>query len=106
MVAPTGTGQLHAFMIGLDNQVWHNMQTDTTGSTWTGWNLLSSSGDAAKNLVVAQDGTGRLHAFAIGLSRFPWLTTPQMLPERGNPAGGGRWYPTPLTLADGRVVVM
>lgn len=100
-------GRLRAFMIGLDHQLWHNDQTSTRlGSRWSGWNWLSSAGDKAKNLVVEKDGAGRLHAFAIGISRFPWLATPQMLPERGNPAGGGRWYPTPLTLPDGRVAVM
>jgi hypothetical protein len=106
-VVANADGRLHAFMIGMDDQVWHNDQTGTgLGSAWTGWNYLSSRYDEAKDLAIANDGAGRVHAFAVGMRRFPWIATPQLLPERGNPAGGGRWYPTPLTLGDGRIVVM
>src|SRR5205807_1760207 len=69
-VAQHADGRLHAFMIGMDNQVWHDEQ-NATG--WTGWNGLSSSGERAKNLVVARDADGRLHVFAIGTGRWPWV---------------------------------
>ena len=108
-VATHPDGRMHAVMVGLDDQVWHNEQKAVgVSAAWTGWGVLSSTGDKAKGLAVACDGAGRLHAFAIGIGRSPWLATQQMLPERNMQpeAGGGRWYPTPLTLPDGRVVVM
>jgi hypothetical protein len=102
-VAQHADGRLHAFMIGMDNQMWHNEQ-NTSG--WGGWNILSSSGDRAKSLVATRDDDNRLHAFAIGIGRSPWIDVSLMLPERNSSNGGGRWYPTPVTLPDGRVAVM
>jgi hypothetical protein len=67
VVVQNDDGRLHAFMIGMDDQIWHNDQTGTgLGSAWTGWNFLSQQGDRAESLVVAQNGDGRLHAFMIG----------------------------------------
>jgi hypothetical protein len=34
----------------------------------------------------------------------PWSTTGSLNPERGQTSGGGSWYPTLLTLPDGRVL--
>src|SRR3712207_2311527 len=69
VVAQNGDGRLHAFMIGMDDQIWHNDQEGAAlGSAWTGWNFLSQEGDRAKSLVVAQNGDGRLHAFMIGMT--------------------------------------
>jgi glycosyltransferase involved in cell wall biosynthesis len=36
----------------------------------------------------------------------PWVSAAPMNTERGRTLGGGRWYPTVLTLADGRAVAM
>jgi hypothetical protein len=36
----------------------------------------------------------------------PWTTAAPMRFQRGTNRGGGRWYPTLLTLADGRVLAM
>ena len=66
-VVPNADGRLHAFMIGMDDQVWHNDQQQAAlGGAWTGWTYLSNQGDAAKNLAVAPNSDGRLHAFGIG----------------------------------------
>jgi hypothetical protein len=35
-----------------------------------------------------------------------WTRVADMLPQPGQAAGGGRWYPTLLTLGDGRVVAL
>ena len=114
VVVPNRDGRLHTFMIGMDDQIWHNDQSGVQlGSSWTGWNLLSHQGDKAKSLVVVSDMNGQLHAFAIGISRFPWINAALMLPQPvrsfPNPSGdggGGRWYPTPITLSNGSVCVM
>ena len=73
VVVPNGDGRLHAFMIGLDDQIWHNDQTGTSyGDAWSGWNYLSQAGDRARSLLVAADADGRLHAFMIGLHYQVW----------------------------------
>ena len=73
VVAPNQDGRLHAFMIGLDNQIWHNDQTgNTLGAAWTGWNVLSKAGDKGTSVVVAPNQDGRLHAFMIGLDNQIW----------------------------------
>jgi hypothetical protein len=64
VVVPNADGRLHAFMIGMDDQVWHNDQLDpAAGGAWTGWNFLSNAGDNAKSIVVVPNADGRLHAF-------------------------------------------
>ncbi|RSN31372.1 hypothetical protein DMC61_14580 [Amycolatopsis sp. WAC 04169] len=64
VVVPNADGRLHAFMIGMDDQIWHNDQLNPApGGTWTGWNYLSNPGDQAKNIVVVPNADGRLHAF-------------------------------------------
>jgi predicted ribonuclease YlaK len=72
-VARDGDGRLHAFMIGLDGQVWHNDQSATSyGASWSGWHYLSAAGDKAQSITVAPDGDGRLHAFMIGPDNQVW----------------------------------
>jgi len=65
VVAANADGRLHAFRIGLDDQVSHN--AELAGGGWSGWDALSLAGDKAKSLVVAANADGRLHAFRIGL---------------------------------------
>jgi hypothetical protein len=49
VVAQVDAVRLHAFMIGLNDQIWHNEQSGTAfGSFWSGWNFLSKAGDKAK----------------------------------------------------------
>ncbi len=73
LVVTNGDGRLHAFMIGLDDQVWHNDQTGTNyGDAWSDWNYLSEAGNRAKDLVVAANADGRLHAFMIGMDDQVW----------------------------------
>src|SRR5262249_31063450 len=36
----------------------------------------------------------------------PWTAAPSMHPDRGRATGGGRWYPTLVTLPDGRVLTV
>jgi lipoprotein-anchoring transpeptidase ErfK/SrfK len=68
VVVPNQDGRLHAFMVGLDDQVRHNEQ-EVTGrnAPWTGWQALSQAGDQAKSVVVVPTNDGRLQAFVIGL---------------------------------------
>ena len=86
VVVPNADGRLHAFMIGMDDQVWHNDQQDPAlGGAWTGWNFLSNQGDRAKDLVVVPNADGRLHAFMIGMDDQVWHNDQQ------DPALGGAW---------------
>jgi Galactose oxidase-like, Early set domain len=41
-----------------------------------------------------------------GLGQNPWITASMMHTERGKTTGGGRWYPTLVTLADGQVLTV
>jgi hypothetical protein len=66
VVVPNDDGRLHAFMIGMDDRIWHNDQQHAIlGGAWTGWNYLSNPGDMAKSLVVVPNDDGRLHAVMI-----------------------------------------
>jgi hypothetical protein len=51
-----------------------------------------------RNATVFDPGTGA--------GANPWSSVAPMRLERGKTTGGGRWYPTLLTLADGRVVAV
>ena len=109
-VVPLATGRIHVFVIERDNQIYRNEQVApvSPGSAWAGWRLLSEQGDRAQTLVVVPNdlAASRLHAFAVKVGRSPWIDLPFMLPERTTNKGGGRWYPTAVTLPDGRVAVM
>ena len=39
-------------------------------------------------------------------SSNPWRRAADMLPQRGRTVGGGRWYPTLVTLGDGRCLIL
>lgn len=73
------------FVTGTDGAVWSTFfEPDSVG--WRGWFLLIIAG-------------------------YPWIKGPLLnrdpgQTESGQPMGGGRWYPTLITLADGRVMVM
>ena len=73
------------FVTGTDGAVWSTFfEPDPVG--WRGWFLLIIAG-------------------------YPWIKGPLLnrdpgQTESGQPMGGGRWYPTLITLADGRVMVM
>ena len=105
----------HAHMPGLRSATRFDPYMKQADTAWTGWNPLSDPSNKGKQLIVALHPDGRLHAFMVGIDdrlwhneqfSLPWLSTSEMLAERGNPAGGGRWYPTALTLSDGRVITM
>lgn len=53
-------------------------------------------------------GTAAASVFDSGAAATtnPWTSVRRMLFERGTGQGGGRWYPTLVTLADGRVLAM
>ena len=66
-VAANADGRLHAFLAGIDGQLWHNEQLETKlGAAWTGWQPLGEQGDRGKSLAVAANADGRLHAFLEG----------------------------------------
>jgi len=68
LVTPGLDGRLHAFRIGLDDQVGHNEQVATVlNAPWTGWHSLSPASNDAKLLVVLANQNGQLHTFRIGL---------------------------------------
>jgi hypothetical protein len=51
-----------------------------------------------------RDAVGFNPGFAPGTN--PWSTLSPMVPQPGRTEGGGRWYPTLVTLPDGRVLAM
>ena len=66
-------GRMHAIMIGLDNQVWHNEQTSTgVSASWTDWHVLSHPGNKAVGITLASHPDGRMHAIMIGLDNQVW----------------------------------
>jgi subtilisin family serine protease len=68
VVVPNSDGRLHAFMIGMDDQIWHNDQEQAVlGGAWTGWTRLSIQGDRATKIAVVPNSDGRLHAFMTGV---------------------------------------
>jgi hypothetical protein len=98
-VARNSDGRLHAFMIGLDSQVWQNdQQTPVLGAPWTGWSYLSQVGDHAQSLTVVPDSDGRLHAFMTGsaLPKGPTAQGDTMQPGQVLNPGQS------ITSADGR----
>jgi hypothetical protein len=82
-------GRMHALMIGLDDQVWHNVQrTAGVGAAWTGWNYLSHPGNKAKAVALAAHPDGRMHALMIGLDDTVWHNE-----EKGLIFGWTDWSP-------------
>ena len=66
-------GRMHAIMIGLDNQVWHNEQTSAgVSASWTDWHVLSHPGNKAVGITSASHPDGRMHAIMIGLDNQVW----------------------------------
>jgi hypothetical protein len=66
-------GRMHAVMVGLDNQVWHNEQTEfRVSAPWTGWRYLSGLGTKATALALACHPNGRMHAVMAGMDNQVW----------------------------------
>ena len=63
-----GDGRLHAFRIGMDDQVGHSEQVATgLNAPWTDWRPISPTQNDAKALVVLAANDKLLQAFRIGL---------------------------------------
>ncbi len=66
-------GRMHAVMAGTDDQVWHNEQTAVgVSAAWTGWHVLSETGNKATFLALAaHPDDGRMHAAMAGGTPSP-----------------------------------
>ena len=69
-VGQNADGRLELFLVGLDNQVYHNWQTSPNTDTWSGWYLLGPSAQTATSLVVEQNANGALEVFALGTDEY------------------------------------
>ena len=59
-------GRMHALMVGLDYQTWHNEQSAAgVSAPWTGWQQLSPS-MPANMVALAAHPDGRMHAAMVG----------------------------------------
>ncbi len=66
-------GRMHAAMIGLDGQLWHNEQTvASVNAAWSGWHVLSQPGNKAISLALATHADDHAHAVMAGLDNQVW----------------------------------
>ena len=75
--------RLEAFLISMDNTIWHNWQTTPGGGTsrkeWSGWSMLGVPENKGISLAVGTNADGRLEVFLIGTAYniyHNWQTTP------------------------------
>jgi hypothetical protein len=66
-------GRMHAVMVGLDDQVWHNEQLAVgVSAAWSDWHELSHPENKAKMVMPAAHPDGRMHAVMVGLDDLVW----------------------------------
>jgi hypothetical protein len=66
-------GRMHALMVGLDHQIWHNEQVRAgLGAPWTDWHYLSELGQEATQISIACHPDGRMHAVMAGMDKQIW----------------------------------
>jgi hypothetical protein len=66
-------GRMHAIMIGLDDQLWHNEQVASgVSALWTDWSVLSNPGNKARLIALTVHADGRMHAAMAGLDDQLW----------------------------------
>jgi hypothetical protein len=99
-------------MTGLDDQLWHNEQTDVGVSAgWTGWWPLSNPGNRAKSVVLSSHPDGRMHAVMAGMDDQIWHNEQTAADVSGgwtdwhelSNAGNRAKFITLATHADGRM---